>query len=85
MAQNEGFVAEKGRRLSVNRRMCMWCGACVGICPKNAITLHETRIEFYDECDLCGTCLKACPVGAVSMVKTGEKDAVGASGEGVGS
>lgn len=42
----------------------MYCGACVGTCPDNAIYLHETRIEFSD-CRECGLCVKVCPVGAI--------------------
>ncbi len=53
--------------MHVNRHMCMYCGACVGTCPKNAITLYETWIEFDDNCIECGICVTACPVGAISM------------------
>jgi ferredoxin len=46
----------------------MWCGACVGSCPKNAITLHETMIEVDDElCIRCGICTRICPVGALTL------------------
>ena len=55
--------------MKLNPRKCMWCGACVGICPKMAITLYETRIEFDEKCVKCGICVKACPVGAISMEK----------------
>ena len=52
----------------VERSMCMWCGACVGSCPKNAITLHETLIEVDDEkCIRCGICTRICPVGALTL------------------
>ena len=51
-------------RMSVDRNLCMYCGACVGTCPDNAIFLNETRIEFSD-CRQCLLCLKVCPVGAI--------------------
>ncbi len=52
--------------MNVDRTRCMMCGACVGSCAQNAITLHETRIEFDDKCINCGWCVKACPAGAIS-------------------
>ncbi|MEW5759894.1 MAG: 4Fe-4S binding protein [Candidatus Thermoplasmatota archaeon] len=51
--------------MQVDRTICMHCGVCVGSCPFNAVTLHETRIEFEKECNNCGLCIKACPVGAI--------------------
>jgi ferredoxin len=77
MVQSTEFKSKYKREMRVDRRACMWCGACVGICPKNAITLHETRIEFYDECNLCRMCVPSCPVGAIEMVKL---DGEGAGG-----
>lgn len=71
MAQSQEFRTRHGKYMDVDRRACMWCGGCVGTCPKNAITLHETRIEFYDECNLCRTCVTMCPVGAISMKDAG--------------
>ena len=69
MVQSTEFMEKHGRYLAVDRRACMWCGACVGICTQNAITLFETRIEFFDECNLCKTCVTACPVGAIEMAR----------------
>jgi NAD-dependent dihydropyrimidine dehydrogenase PreA subunit len=43
----------------------MHCGACVGTCQQNAIFLHETRIEFNEDCNECGVCIRVCPVGAI--------------------
>ena len=52
--------------MKVDRSICMWCGACVGWCPRLGVTLWETRIEFNDKCNECGTCIPTCPVGAIS-------------------
>ena len=52
--------------MNIERALCMYCGSCVGSCPKNAIFLEETYIIFNDEqCINCGICEKACPVGAI--------------------
>jgi len=51
----------------VDRNVCMFCGACVGTCNFEAITLWETRVEFDDDkCTSCLTCIRTCPVGAIS-------------------
>ena len=51
--------------MGIDPGTCMWCGACVGICPINAVTLHETRIVFEPQCTDCEICLKFCPVGSI--------------------
>jgi len=53
--------------MSVDKKLCLHCGACVGTCPENAIFLNDTIIEFYDNCKKCGVCTKVCPVGAIDM------------------
>lgn len=52
--------------MKVDRRKCMWCGACVGYCPRLGVTLWETRIEFGENCNDCGLCIPTCPVGAIT-------------------
>ncbi|HDN95470.1 MAG: ferredoxin [Thermoplasmata archaeon] len=51
--------------VKVDYDKCLYCGGCVGVCPVNAITLYETRIEISDDCINCMTCVKFCPVGAI--------------------
>jgi ferredoxin len=53
-----------------NPAKCAYCGACVGVCPTQAIVLKDTRI-YIDEkkCINCGACIKICPVGAMSEEK----------------
>lgn len=53
-----------------NSNKCLYCGACVGVCPVGAIVLKDTRI-FIDEkkCINCGACVNICPVGAMSVEK----------------
>ena len=47
---------------------CCGCGACVDICPKDAISLREDRETFRypvvdaDKCINCGLCEKTCPL-----------------------
>jgi ferredoxin len=60
---HEAMAMNKGK-MKVNKDMCMYCGACVGTCPDNAIYLDETRIVF-SECRQCLLCERVCPVGAI--------------------
>lgn len=49
----------------VNREKCGYCGACVGVCPNNALELMETYIVIGKNCDECKLCVKMCPIGAL--------------------
>ncbi len=51
--------------VKINYDACLYCGGCVGVCPVDAITLHEIRIEINEKCVDCGTCVEFCPVGAL--------------------
>jgi len=51
-----------------NKSKCMYCGACVGVCPKLALVLKETEVVLdKDKCISCASCEKACPLGAIRM------------------
>ncbi|HHN46775.1 MAG TPA: 4Fe-4S dicluster domain-containing protein [Planctomycetes bacterium] len=48
---------------------CIDCGACVGVCPSDAI---ETDADFCvrfdrDKCVLCQACVLACPYDAMEL------------------
>lgn len=52
----------------VKRGLCTGCGACVGVCPADALTIHiDGRQGNYvpridkTECTRCGLCLDVCP------------------------
>ena len=53
--------------LVVDENLCHSCGACAGVCPRNAISFEETAAGFpwpvvdARECDSCGLCLEVCP------------------------
>jgi L-aspartate semialdehyde sulfurtransferase ferredoxin len=55
------------KKPAIDRAFCMHCGACVGACPENALTLQEVWIEFLPNCSNCGICARACPSGAIFM------------------
>lgn len=52
---------------------CNVCGACVKLCPANAITMDKEDKErgklhyFPFKCIYCATCVEACPYKAIEM------------------
>ena len=46
---------------------CVKCGACVDVCPLNAINEGDAKYEIVkDICSDCGACEGVCPMGAIS-------------------
>lgn len=53
-----------------NEAKCTHCGACVPICPTEALVIDpKTRkVEFYSEkCIACELCIRACPPRAMEL------------------
>lgn len=40
---------------------CIVCGACSSICPVQAISAADPRMEMNDDCIACGACVTVCP------------------------
>lgn len=56
--------------VQIDRSKCIYCGACVAVCPVFALKLSETLVEWSKEkCIHCGNCEKACPAGAITVKK----------------
>ena len=55
--------------IETDRKKCLRCSACVGVCPQSALTLREHGIECSGKCNDCGLCIVFCPVGAISKVE----------------
>ncbi|MDD3022799.1 MAG: EFR1 family ferrodoxin [Syntrophomonadaceae bacterium] len=49
---------------------CSQCGACVEVCPVDAIDLENSALIDIKKCILCCACIKNCPEKALTM-KTG--------------
>ena len=53
-------------KLFKNKKDCCACGACMNICPKNAISMHEDEYGFVypqidsGKCVSCGMCKSVC-------------------------
>ncbi len=53
--------------VKVKAELCSYCGGCVSLCPRKALSLAETRLLVSEACNDCGLCVKACPAGALSI------------------
>ena len=53
--------------VKVDNDKCTGCGACVEICPVNAIKIENEKAVIGEECIDCGACISQCPVEAISM------------------
>jgi len=52
----------------INRDLCKACGACAEVCPPQAISLSDKRVEIdYRQCIRCYCCQEVCPEGAVRL------------------
>jgi Fe-S-cluster-containing hydrogenase component 2 len=51
----------------VNKDECVGCGACVEVCPQEAITMDDIAIIDVNECIDCGACVDECPNGAITI------------------
>jgi len=51
-------------------KKCIHCGACINVCPTNALTIDiETREVTFDSsaCIACELCVPACPYHAMRV------------------
>lgn len=54
--------------LRINRAICCYCGTCVAVCTKSALTLVDAFLAVAETCGECGACANICPVGALEVV-----------------
>ena len=56
--------------LVVDDLLCLACGACVGVCAFNALTLNNRHLQVdHAACEACRFCEETCPVGALTLVE----------------
>jgi len=56
--------------IEIDRRLCIYCNSCTGVCPVLANTLREVVVQHDPQkCIDCGACVKACPMAAITLHK----------------
>ncbi len=59
------------QQVAVNPAICHSCGACVGACPENCITLVRSSLHIDQQaCTGCERCVHACPMHAISLLES---------------
>ncbi|MBQ7544161.1 MAG: 4Fe-4S binding protein [Synergistaceae bacterium] len=58
------------RLASVNRDLCVSCGACTNVCPRDAISIFKGCYAVVNEalCVGCGLCTKTCPADVIEVI-----------------
>ena len=52
----------------VDEELCYGCGACIALCPTNALDLkNRLAIVEQEKCTLCEHCIPSCPVFALRI------------------
>lgn len=51
--------------IKVIKEKCVGCGACVTVCPADAINMIDKKAVITDKCIACGACINKCPVEAI--------------------
>jgi NAD-dependent dihydropyrimidine dehydrogenase PreA subunit len=64
-----GVEVNKFDRKVIKSDDCVYCGACVSICPIEVFFIDEEKKVQADpqKCIHCGVCVKVCPVKALSL------------------
>ena len=53
--------------VKIDEGKCTGCGACVSVCPTEAITVNEKACIDEEKCVECSACVSECPVGAIIL------------------
>lgn len=66
LQKNDIIVNKKGRVI-IEIEKCIDCGACVSLCPTDALHMDEKGLLEYslERCLGCGLCIDACPRFAI--------------------
>ena len=57
------------RKALVDRLICVACGACAKVCPRNTIDVYKGMYADINtsKCVGCGMCREICPAGAIRI------------------
>ena len=79
--RKKGVKVTLPKLIEVDSEKCFSCGACIALCPVEAITFDEDfSVNFNKEkCvgSTCSACVDACPARAVKSVKQSNSELTG--------
>ena len=53
-----------------NEERCTHCGACLAVCPSDALSVDRASMQVvfnHEDCVACELCIKACPPRAMEL------------------
>lgn len=60
----------KVKKLSHDRKNCLECAGCIGVCPTMALDMFGLDLQInHDKCNRCGICVRACPAGVLNWIE----------------
>lgn len=62
-------VTKLEKNITNDVKKCVDCGACISLCPTDAISFREDYSIRVDgeKCIRCGACVEACPLRSLSI------------------
>ena len=65
--KKKNIIVTKKGRIIIDDERCIDCGACISLCPTDALCLdkEERLIFYYEKCIGCLLCLDSCPRFAI--------------------
>ena len=71
MQKNNSINKKMKRFASVDESLCVACGCCIKVCPKEAISVPKGIYAVVDveKCVGCGLCTKECPASVIEIKK----------------
>ncbi|MEM1873534.1 MAG: 4Fe-4S binding protein [Acidilobaceae archaeon] len=62
-------------RVAIDQSLCIGCGACIEVCPENALEFDDNMKSrlIWERCRDHFLCVNVCPTGAIKRVS--ESDA----------
>ncbi|MBP2644644.1 MAG: methionine transporter [Firmicutes bacterium] len=70
LTQEQIKVVPANRQISIDKDLCIHCGACTAVCFAEAMSLNRDswQVEFSPKkCIACGLCVNACPLRIISI------------------
>lgn len=63
------MATQSKRHAVVNTALCVACGACMEVCPRDAIVVWKGTYSVVDDarCIGCGLCAKECPASVIRI------------------